>query len=100
MRDRYGNIRRHSRQWDIDKDINIGYVLSIWDMVIRYGYPPHRYGHPGYRYGTWANDMGDDSIDMRYGHSPYRYWISCHSDLDSLGGVTVSVSATKRLLLS
>ena len=64
MRDRYGNIRRHSRQWDIDKDINIGYVLSIWDMVIRYGYPPHRYGHPGYRYGTWANDMGDDSIDM------------------------------------
>ena len=33
------------------------YELSIWDMV-------YRYGHPGYQYGIWANDMGDDSIDM------------------------------------
>jgi hypothetical protein len=45
--------------------IDIGYVLSIWDMVYRYGYLPYRYGHPGYRYGIWAtrNDLGDGSID-------------------------------------
>ena len=40
-------------------------------MAYRYGHPPYRYSHPGYRYGhagyrygIWANDMGDDSIDM------------------------------------
>jgi hypothetical protein len=33
-------------------------------MVYRYGHTPYRYGHPGYRYGIWANDMGDDSIDI------------------------------------
>ena len=38
--------------------------ISIWDTVYRYGYLPYRYGHPGYRYEIWANDMGDDSIDM------------------------------------
>jgi hypothetical protein len=41
----------------------MGYGISIWDAVYRYGYLPHRYGHPGYRYGIWANDMGDESID-------------------------------------
>jgi hypothetical protein len=35
----------------------MGYGISI--LSFRY-----RYGHPGYRYGIWANDMGDDSIDM------------------------------------
>jgi len=34
--------------------IDMGYGLDI----------PYRYGHPGCRYGIWANDMGDDSIDM------------------------------------
>jgi len=33
------------------------YGLSIWDMT-------YRYGHSPYRYGIWANDMGEDSIDM------------------------------------
>jgi hypothetical protein len=36
-------------------------------MGHRYGYLPYlsyRYGHPGYGYRIWANDMGDDSIDM------------------------------------
>jgi len=42
----------------------MGYGLSIWDTVYRFGYLPYGYGHPGYRYGVWANDMGDDSIDL------------------------------------
>jgi len=42
----------------------MGYGLSIWDTVYRYGYLPYRYGHPGYRYVIRSNDMGDDSIDM------------------------------------
>jgi hypothetical protein len=33
-------------------------------MVYRYGHSPYRYGHPGYRHRIWANDVGDDSIDM------------------------------------
>jgi hypothetical protein len=55
---RYGiSIWDIGRQWDIDRDIDMIYGLSIWDMV-------YRHGHPGYRYGIWANDMGDDNIDM------------------------------------
>ena len=50
--------------WDIDIDIDMGYGLSTWDMGYRHGHSPYRYGHPGYRYGIWANDMGDDRIDM------------------------------------
>ena len=42
----------------------MGYGLSIWDTVYRHGYVPYRYGHLGYRYVIWADDMGDDSIDM------------------------------------
>jgi hypothetical protein len=30
----------------------------------RCGYLPYQHGHPGYRCGIWANDTGDDSIDM------------------------------------
>jgi hypothetical protein len=56
-------------QWYIDRDVDMRYGLSIWDMVCRYGHSP-------YRYGIWANDVGDDSIDMSSG---YRYGISCHS---------------------
>ena len=44
--------------------IDVEYGISIWDMVYRYGHPPYPYRHPGYPYGIWANDMGDDSIDM------------------------------------
>jgi hypothetical protein len=39
-------------------------MISIWDMAYRYGRLPYRYGHPRHRYGIWADDMGDDSIDM------------------------------------
>ena len=42
----------------------MGYGLSIWDMVYRYGHSPHRHGHPGYRCGIWDIDMGDDNVDM------------------------------------
>ena len=51
-------------QWDIDRAIGMGYVLSIWDTGYRYGHPLYRYGQVGYRYGIWAYDMGDDSVDM------------------------------------
>ena len=62
---RYGiSIWDIGHQWDIDRDIDMRYGLSIWDMVYRYGHSPYRYGHPGYRHRIWANDMGDDSIDM------------------------------------
>jgi len=50
-------------QWDIGRDVDMGYGISIWDAVYRYDYLPYRYGHPGYRYGIWANDTADDSID-------------------------------------
>ena len=61
--------------WDIDvgyrtsmgtinMDVDMGYGLSIWDMVYRYGHTPYRYVHPRYRYGIWATDMGDDIIDI------------------------------------
>jgi len=62
---RYGiSIWDIGHQWDIDRDIDMRYGLSIWDMVYRYGHSPYRYGHPGYRHRIWANDVGDDSIDM------------------------------------
>jgi hypothetical protein len=40
------------------------YGLSMWAMVYRYGWLPYGYGHSRYQYGIWANDMGDDIIDM------------------------------------
>jgi hypothetical protein len=45
-------------------NIDMGYGISIWDTVYRYGHLPYRYGHPEYRCGSWTNDMGDDNIDM------------------------------------
>ena len=51
------------RQWDIHGGIDMGYGISIWDMVCRYGFLPYRYDHPGYRDGIWAYDMGDNGID-------------------------------------
>jgi hypothetical protein len=45
-------------------------------MVHRYGYLPYRYGHPPYRYGIWANDMGDDSIDMIISHIDMGYIVT------------------------
>jgi hypothetical protein len=60
--------------WDIDMGhrtsmgYRYGYRYGIWVIDMEYGlldgHPPYRYGHPGYRYGIWANDMGDDGIDM------------------------------------
>jgi hypothetical protein len=44
----------------------MGYVLSIWDTVYRYGYLPHRYGR-------WDNDMGDDSVDVVVLHIDVGY---------------------------
>jgi len=64
MGDRSGrSIWEIGHRWDINSDIDMGYRLSMWDMMYRYSDPPYRYGHPGYRYGIWANDMGDDNID-------------------------------------
>jgi hypothetical protein len=45
MGDRYG--RSDINEIDIDSYIDMGYALSIWDMVYRYGY----------RYGIWYIDM-------------------------------------------
>jgi len=58
--------------------MNIGMEsgVSIWDMVYRYGYLPYRYGHPGYRYGIWANNMGDENIDMVIFHIDLGYLVT------------------------
>jgi hypothetical protein len=65
MGDRYGrSMWEIGHQGDIHGDIDIGYGISIWNTVYRYGYLPYPYGHPGYRYGIWADDMGVDRIDM------------------------------------
>jgi hypothetical protein len=43
MGDRYGRlIWEIGHQCDIDRDIDMEYVLSIWDLVYRYGYLPYR----------------------------------------------------------
>ena len=54
----------------------MGYGLLIWDMVYGYGHLPYRYNHPGYRYGIWANDMGDDSIDIVNSHIDMGYLVT------------------------
>ena len=56
--------------------IDMEYGISMWGMVCRYGYLPHRYGHPGHRLGIWANDMGDDSIDMVILHIDMAYHVT------------------------
>jgi len=56
--------------------ISMAYGLSIWDTVCRYGHLPYRYGHPGYRCGRWANDMGEDSIDMVILHIDMGYLVT------------------------
>jgi len=45
-------------------------------MVYRHGHLPYRYGHPGYRCGVWANDMGDDNIDMVILHIDIGYTVT------------------------
>ena len=52
------------------------YGTSIWDTLYRYGHLPYRYGHPGYRYGMWANDMGDDRMDMVILHIDKEYLVT------------------------
>ena len=70
-----GSIWEIGRQWDIDRDIDMGHEISIWAIVYRYGHPPYRYGHPGYRYEIWANDMGDDSIHTVISHiATTQFW--------------------------
>jgi hypothetical protein len=54
-------------------NIDMGYGISIWDTICRYGKLLYQYGHPGYRYGIWANDMGDDSIDTVISHIDMGY---------------------------
>ncbi len=77
MGDRYGRSTWEiRRQCDIDSFIDIEYGISIEDTVYRYGNLPYRYGHPGYRYGIWANDMGDDSIDMVISHIDMGYLVT------------------------
>jgi hypothetical protein len=49
--------------------IDLGYGISIWLSTISIW-------HPGYRYGIWANDMGDDRIDMALSHTDMGYLIT------------------------
>ena len=58
------------------RKIDMGYGLSILDMVYRYGFLPYRNGHPGHRYGIWAHDMGDDSIDTVIPHTDMGYLVN------------------------
>jgi hypothetical protein len=45
MGDRYErSIWEIRHQWDIDRDIDMGYVLSIWDMCYRCGISCHSAG--------------------------------------------------------
>jgi hypothetical protein len=77
MGDQYGtSIREIGHRLDIDMNVDIGYGISIWDTVYRYGYLLYRYGHPGYRYGIRANDMGDDSINMVILHIDMGYLVT------------------------
>ena len=66
--------------------IDVGYGLSIWDTVYLYGHPPYRCGHPGYRCGIWANDMGDDSIDMVISYIEMGYLVTLLSPLPQWWG--------------
>ena len=68
----------------------MGYGLSIWDMVYRYGKPSYRYGHPGDRYGIWANDMGDDSIDVVILHIDMGYLVTLVFTCPHLGDLLVA----------
>ena len=68
---------------EIDMNFDVGYGISIWDTVYRYDYLPCRFGHPGYRYGIWANDMGDDSIDMVISHINMGYLVTLCKPLAS-----------------
>ena len=54
----------------------MGYVLSIWDTVYRYGHLPYRFCDPGYRYGIWADDMGDDRIHMVISNIDMEYLVT------------------------
>ncbi len=45
-------------------------------MVYEYGYLPYRYGYLPYQNGIWANDMGDDSIDMVISHIDMGYLVT------------------------
>ena len=74
---RYGrSIWEIGHQWHIDMNIDVGYGISIWDTVYRYGKLPYRDCHPGYRCRIWANDMGDDSIDMVISHVDMGYLLT------------------------
>ena len=50
-------------------------ILEI-DMVYRYGYLQYRYDHPRFQYGIWANDMGDDSVDIVNSHIDMGYLVT------------------------
>ena len=91
---RYGRMTWEIEyEWDIGKGIDMGYMLSMWDMVYRYGHSPYRHGHRGCRYGIRANDMGDVSIDMVILHIDLSRWdiLSLCSDcaLIMMGPLTV-----------
>jgi len=72
------------------------YGLSIWDMVCPYGNLPFRYGHPGYRYRMWANDMGDDSIDMVISYIDVGYRVTLIDRRDP----AMTSAAERRMALS
>ena len=78
MGDRYGRlIWEIGHQCDIDRDTDMGYVLSVWDIKHHYGYLPYRYGPSWISIsGDEANDMGDDSIDTVISHIDMGYLVT------------------------
>jgi len=77
MGHRYGeSMWEIGHQWDIDRDIDMVYGISIWAMEYRYGHPPYRHDHRGYRYGIWSNEMGDDRIDTVSSHIDMGYLVT------------------------
>jgi hypothetical protein len=63
-------------------NIDMGYGISIWDEV-------YRYGHLPYRYGIWADDMGDDSIGTVISHIDMGYLVTLDGSGLTLDGMGV-----------
>jgi hypothetical protein len=55
------------------RDIDLGYGISTW----------------GHRYETWANDMGDDSIDNVIGRIDMGYSVTLTMTLRDKNGLSL-----------
>ena len=55
------------------RDIDLGYGISTW----------------GHRYETWANDMGDDSIDSVIGRIDMGYSVTLTMTLRDKNGLSL-----------